>query len=109
MKGEKRNFYQNITLDDVEITQFLWIHGKIPELYTFYLKTTMYVDKFIRESHWTTGTLEQSRVSHADILVKSRLDLFKSSVVLWIVNTVNELIHLRHIIHQNPLYVPICP
>ena len=39
------------------------------------------------------------------------LDLFKSLVVLWIVNTVNELIHLRHIIHQNPLYVglPICP
>ena len=21
----------------------------------------------------------------------------------------NELIHLRHIIQQNPLYVPICP
>ena len=37
------------------------------------------------------------------------IDLFKSLVVLWIVNTVNELIHLRHIIHQNPLYVPICP
>ena len=38
------------------------------------------------------------------------LDLFKSLVVLWIVNTVNELIHLRHIIHQNPLCdVPICP
>ena len=38
------------------------------------------------------------------------LDLFKSLVVLWIVNTVNELIHLSHIIHQNPLYVglPIC-
>ena len=28
------------------------------------------------------------------------LDLFKSLVVLWVVNTVNELIHLRHIIHQ---------
>ena len=38
-----------------------------------------------------------------------KIDLFKSLVVLWIVNTVNELIHLRHIIHQNPLYVPICP
>ena len=37
------------------------------------------------------------------------LDLFKSLVVLQIVNTVNELIHLRHIIYQNPLYVPICP
>ena len=37
------------------------------------------------------------------------LDLFKSLVVLWVVNTVNELIHLRHIIHQNPLYIPICP
>ena len=41
--------------------------------------------------------------------VGRKLDLFKSLVVLWIVNTVNELIHLRHIIHQNPLYVPICP
>ena len=36
------------------------------------------------------------------ILSVSSLDLFKSLVVLWIVNIVNKLIHLHHIIHQNP-------
>ena len=43
-----------------------------------------------------------------DEVMKSckKVDLFKSLVILWIVNTVNELIHLRHIIHQNPLYYP---
>ena len=43
------------------------------------------------------------------VLPCTLVDLFQSLVVLWIVNIVNELIHLRHIIHQNPLYVPICP
>ena len=42
--------------------------------------------------------LYELKEEYGDIFV---LDLFKSLVVLWIVNTVNKLIHLHHIIHQN--------
>ena len=45
---------------------------------------------------------------HCPPMPLSRYATDKSLVVLWIVSTVNESIHLK-IIYQNPFYVPIFP